>query len=223
MRRRGLTALAIVLGGAGTVLGAALLTGPAAHADDLATLPVPPFDPSQVNSIYAVPPGLQDGLPTNSEQFNFFLYQQQQWDQAWTVSDGSYETRHVGDNFGLPEPFFVNDSDQVTASDGVAPAVGTEWDQSIFQLPGPGYETVLFENTSLTTSAGTVDTFTPENIPFLAAWSNEFYSGPAGMFDDLVSQNGAATVIPIIDIPAEASPGAAADVSTMWSDLVGTL
>jgi len=32
----------------------------------------------------------------------------------------------------------------------------------------PGYETVLFENTSLTTSAGTVDTFTPENIPFLA-------------------------------------------------------
>jgi hypothetical protein len=224
MRRRRIRGFAVVGAAVGAILGGALLAGPAAYADDVATLPVPPFDPTNVTAVNSPlgPPAVSGGVPTNVEDSPIFDGQQLQSDAAWTLPDGSYETHFVGDTYGEPENFFEQDSDVVTASEGVAPAVGTEWDQSIFWLPSFGYELELYVNASMTTSAGTVDVFTPENIPFLSNWSNEFYSGPAGLFDDLVSANGA-TAIPIIDIPAEASSAAAADVSTLWSDLVGTL
>jgi hypothetical protein len=86
-----------------------------------------------------------------------------------------------------------------------------------------GFEYTIFENESMTTAAGMVDLLTPENIPFLEGWTNEFYNGPAGIFDDLVSDDGGKTVIPIIDMPADTSSAAAADFSTLWSELLGTL
>jgi hypothetical protein len=225
MRRRRIRGFAVVVAAAaGAILGVALLASPVAYADDVATLPVPPFDPTNVTAANSPlgPPALSGGVPTNLEDSTIFDGQQLQWDAAYTLPDGSYETHSVGDTYGEPENFFEQDSDVVTASEGVAPAVGTEWDQSIFWLPSGGYSLELYVNASMTTSAGTVDVFTPENLPFLSAWSNEFYNGPAGTFDDLVSYNGA-TVIPIIDMPAETSSAAAADFSTLWSDLVGTL
>ena len=86
--------------------------------------------------------------------------------------------------------------------------MGTEWSGETFQIPSWGFEYGLFENSSLTTSAGMVDAFTSLQAP----WSNDFYDGPAGIFDYWVN-----------DIPAETSSAAAADFSTLWSDLLGTL
>ncbi|MGB6208153.1 hypothetical protein [Mycobacterium sp.] len=214
---------AIAGAAAGAMLGAALLASPMAYADDVATLPVPPFNPFQVSNVNAPlgPPGLT-AVTTNEEWSTIPGGEQLQYDEAWTLSDGSYETHQLDDVYGIPESYFEHDSTVVTASEGVAPPVGTEWDTSIFWLPSWGYSQELFINYSLTTSAGTVDVLSPQYIPLLAAWSNEFYNGPAGIFDDLVSNNGAA-VIPIIDIPADTSSAAAADFSTLWSDLLGTL
>jgi hypothetical protein len=222
MRRRS-CGFAIVVAVAGAVLGAASLASPMAYADDVATLPIPPFDPFDASNVNAPlgPPVVTSVLTTNEEWSTIPDGQQLQYDEAWTLSDGSYETHQLDDVYGIPENYFEHDSTVVTASDGVAPPVGTEWDTSIFWLPSWGYSQELFINYSLTASAGTVDVFSPQYIPLLAAWSNEFYNGPAGIFDDLVSNNGVA-VIPIIDIPADTSSAAAADFSTLWSDLLGT-
>jgi hypothetical protein len=211
---------AIVGAVAGAVLGAALLASPAAFADDVATLPVPPFDPPSGSSFY-LPPGT-GGDWTNVEDSNFPLYEVQ-YDQAYTVPDGSYEIHGVQEPYGgPPEPAFNYSSEQVISSDGVAPAVGTEWNYEQFQIPSFGFEYGIFENTSLTTPAGTVDAFEWLQYP---PWANDFYNGPAGIFDYLVTDIGTPeqTAIPIIDIPADASSGAAAEFSTLWADLLGTL
>jgi hypothetical protein len=223
MRSRRICGFAFVGAVTGAVLGAALLASPAAYADDVATLPelpFDPFDPRNVNGPLA-PPGLAEST-TNEEWSTIPGGEQLQYDQAWTLSDGSYETHQIGDEYFDPEDYFEHDSTVVTASDGVAPPVGTEWDTSVFWIPSWGYSQEIAINYSMTTSAGTVDVFSPQYIPLLAAWSNEFYNGPAGIFDDLVARNGTA-VIPIIDIPAITSPGAAADFGTLWSELFGTL
>jgi hypothetical protein len=215
---------AIVGAVAGAVVAAALLASPSAYADDVATLPVPPFDPTGAFNVSGIlaPPAGGVGSETPPEYSTIPGGFQLQYDETWPLSGGSYETHQLDDVYGLPENYFEHDSTVVTASEGVAPPVGTEWDTSIFSLPSWGYSQELFINHSLTTSAGTVDVFTPQYIPLLAAWSNEFYNGPAGIFDDLVSNNGAA-VIPIIDIPATASTAAAADFGTLWSEFLGTL
>jgi hypothetical protein len=217
MRRRRIRGFAIVGATGGAIVGAALLASPMAYADDVATLPLPPYNPNTLPSSL-FPPGT-GGDWTNVEDSGFPSYAVQ-YDQAYTVSDGSYEIQGVQEpSNGLPEPWFNYGSEQVISSDGVAPPVGTEWSGETFQIPSWGFEYTIFENESMTTPAGMVDLFTPENIPFLQGWTNEFYNGPAGIFDDLVSDNGGATVIPIIDMPAETSSAAAADFSTLWSDL----
>jgi hypothetical protein len=222
MRRR-ICGFAIVGAVAGAVLGAALLASPTAYADDVATLPIPPIDPFNVSVNGPLsPPAVAAGPMTNEESSTIFDGHQLQYDVALTLSHGSYETHQVDAVYGVPETYFEHDSTVVTASEGVAPAVGTEWDNSYFWLPSWPYSLELYVNNSMTTSAGTVDVFTPQNIPLLSEWSNEFYKGPAGIFDDIVSANGA-TAIPIIDIPATASTGAAADLGTLWSELLGTL
>jgi hypothetical protein len=219
MRRCGSTALAIGLGGAAaTALSAALLAGPVAYADDVATLPIPPFDPASGASFY-LPPGTGAAW-TNVEDSGFPSYEVQ-YDQAYTVADGSYEIHGVQEPYGgPPEPSFNYSSEQVISSDGVAPAVGTEWNYEQFQIPSFGFEYGIFENTSLTTPAGTVDAFESLQSP----WANDFYSGPAGIFDYWVNGVGTPneTAIPIIDMPAETSTAAAADFSTLWSDLLTT-
>jgi hypothetical protein len=223
MNSRRICGFAIVGAVAGAVLGAALLASPTAYADDIATLPIPPIDPFNVSvNGPLAPPAVTAGPPTNEESSTIFDGQQLQYDEALTLSHGSYETHQVDDVYGVPETYFEHDSTVVTASEGVAPAVGTEWDHSYFWLPSWPYSLELYVNNSMTTSAGTVDVFTPQNIPLLSEWSNEFYNGPAGIVDDLVYQNGA-TVIPLIDIPADTSSAAAADFSTLWSDLLTTL
>jgi hypothetical protein len=208
----------IIAAAAGAVLGAALLNSPAAHADVLPTLPVPPFDPNNDDPL---------GLPgtggdwTNVQDSGFPSYEVQ-YDQTYTIPDGSYEIQGVQEPYGgPPEPWFNYDSAQVISSDGVAPAVGTEWNGETFQIPSFGFEYGLFENTSLTTSAGMVDAFESLQAP----WANEFYSGPAGIFDYWVNGVGTPniTAIPIIDMPATASTAAAADFSTLWSELFGAL
>jgi hypothetical protein len=202
---------------AGAVLGAALLSGPAAYADDVATLPIPPFDPSQVGFEL---PGTA-GAPTNWESSFFpYLYYGHQWDVPYTVADGSYEIQHNEDRyFGDPLSLFWSHSDKVIASDGIAPAVGTQWDGSYVELSNGLFASYFFENTSLTTSAGVADIFIPvQNW----GWENDFYYGPAGTFDYLVNFYDGG-VVPIFEFPADGAPTAAADFSTQWSDLVGAL
>lgn len=220
MRRCVSTAHAIVLGGAAAVaLGVALLASPAAYADDLPILPIPPFDPPSGASFY-LPPGT-GGDWTNVVDSGFPSYEVQ-YDQAYTLPDGSYETQGVQEPYGeFPESSFYSSSEQVISSDGVAPAVGTEWNYQQYLIPAFGNLYGIYENTSLTTPAGTVDAFEWLQSP----WANDFYNGPAGIFDYWVTGVGTAneTAIPIIDMPAETSSAAAADFSTLWSDLLGTL
>jgi len=209
----------IVAAAAGAILGVALPNSPAADADVLPTLPVPPFDPPSGASFY-LPPGT-GGDWTNVQDSGFPSYEVQ-YDQAYTLPDGSYEIQGFQEPYnGPPGDGFLSASEQVISSDGVAPAVGTEWNYEQYLIPAFGNQYGIFENTSLTTSAGTVDAFESLQSP----WANDFYSGPAGTFDYLVYDVGTPeqTAIAIIDMPATASTAAAADFSTLWSELLGTL
>lgn len=206
---------AVVGAVAGAVLGAAFLASPPAYADDVATLPIPPFDPLYGNAIFL--PGV-GGDWTNVQNSGYPSYEVQ-YDQAYTLPDGSYEIHGIGEPYGGgPLTAFSSGSLEVISSDGVAPPVGTEWSGESFVIPAFGDQFSIWANSSLTTSAGTVDLFTWQQSP---VWANEFYSGPAGIFDDIVNYN-ASTVIPIIDMPADNSSVAAADFGTLWSDLLGT-
>jgi hypothetical protein len=220
MRRRRIRSFAIIIAAAaGAIVGVALFNSPVADADVMPTLPVPPFDPPSGASFY-LPPGT-GGDWTNVEDSGFPSYEVQ-YEQAYTVPDGSYEIQGVQEPYGdFPEDAFSSSSEQVISSDGVAPAVGTEWNYEQYLIPAFGNEYGIFENTSLTTSAGTVDAFESLQSP----WANDFYSGPAGTFDYLVYDVGTPeqTAIPIIDMPATASTAAVADFSTLWSDLLGAL
>jgi hypothetical protein len=196
-------------------MGAAMLASPAAYADDVATLPIPPWDPSHGDPIFLPGTG---GDWTNVE----YVGSEIQYDQTYTLPDGSYEIHAVQDPYNaFPEPWFDYGSEQVISSEGVAPPVGTELTGGDVQIPSWGFEYGLFEYSTLTTSAGMVDIVQSLQAP----WANEFYSGPAGIFDYWVNGvgTGQETVTPIIDMPATASAGAAADFSTLWSDLLGTL
>jgi hypothetical protein len=179
---------------AGALLSAALLGSPVASADDLPTLPVPPFDPLE-NYDYFNPIGTA-GAITNSVGGDSLYH----FDQAYALSDGSYEVLDSHTALFLPEPFYIDDSQQVISSDGVAPAVGTVWDNSSVQIPSFGFSYALFDNSSLTTPDGTVDSFIVPN----SDWANIYYQGPAGTIDYLVHDFGTPDVsyTPIFDIPA---------------------
>lgn len=215
----GVHGFGVALGAAaGVVLGAALLNGPMAYADDAATLPIPPFDPNHCASCFLPGTG---GDWTNVDYSGFPLWEIQ-YDQTYTLPDGSYEIHVFQDPYnGPPEPWFDYSSAQVISSDGVAPPVGTEWTGGDVQIPSWGFEYGLFEYSALTTPAGMLDILHSLQAP----WANEFYEGPAGTFDYWVNGVGTGheTVTAIIDMPATASSGAAADFSTLWPELLGTL
>jgi hypothetical protein len=80
----------------GLQLGAALLATPMAYADDVATLPIPPFDP---NTTFLVPPGI-GGDWTNVEEIKPEF--EVQYDQTYTLPDGSYEIHGVQDPYNAP-------------------------------------------------------------------------------------------------------------------------
>lgn len=219
MNSRRTRGFAVAFGAAaGAVLGAGLVSNAVAQADDMATLPVPPFDRPDGGSFYH-PPGI-GGDWTNVEDSKYPPYEVQ-YDQAYTLPDGDYEIHGVAPHPDFPEQWFYYASEQVTSSNGVAPAVGTEWNYESFQIPFLGSDYAVFQNISMTTPAGMVDAFTWEQ----PLWFNDFYYGPTGIFDYLIHNVGlpSETVIPIIYIPAEMSPAGAADFSTLWSDLLGTL
>ncbi|WIM88122.1 hypothetical protein PT015_00930 [Candidatus Mycobacterium wuenschmannii] len=213
---------------AGAVWGVALLGSPAAYADDLATLPLLPINPHDISFNLGTPlaPPLAEGATqTPQEEVNIPSGHEITYNDTYTLAGGSYETHSVSDIYFDPEQFYEQDSQVVTASDGIAPPVGTEWETSYAFLPSWGFSFELYENTSLTTPDGTVDVFTPTfvEIPSSLEYSNEFYNGPAGIFDDLVSPDGT-TVIPLIDLPADPSAAAAAaDFATLWSELTTTI
>ena len=199
-----------------------------AYADDIATLPLLPINPLDISineGTPLAPPVAETDSRTPLEYSTIPSGHEIQYDDTYTLSGGNYETHSVLNVYGQYGPtFFEQDSEVVTASHGIAPPVGTEWDQSIVSLPIGGDSFSLYADTSMTTPDGTVDVLTPDSVllPASLEYSNEYYNGPAGIFDDLVSSNGA-TVIPIIDLPADSAPGAAAEVSTLWSELLGTL
>lgn len=209
----------------GAAVLVALTGAPAAHADDLPVLPTPPFN---LPAGFFTAPGTP-GAPTNAEDFTIpALYSSQEQDNTYALTDGSYETRLVrtlvggvsgggaGGN-GLPALGFS--TEQVTSSDGAAPAVGAQWDTTGLALPllfgVPGAVSQVLEDSRLTTSAGTVDMF------MLFGLENDFYYGPAGIYDYVGFRGNEASFIPLIDIPADGSSGA--DFSALWPELTATL
>jgi hypothetical protein len=211
----------VLAGGAVVAAATGVAAAPAAHADELPPLPVPPFNLQNLPEGFFNPPGSL-GVPTNVEKFSIpGLYTSLQQDNPYSVSDGSYETHLIEQIFGggVSSVAYTSESEQVIASDGLAPAVGTEWDFSGLTaelIPGVFLPTQVFLDSSLTTSAGTADVFSVLGL------ENDFYDGPAGIFDYLGFNQNEASFIPIIDIPAETSPAAATDFSALWSDLLAT-
>jgi hypothetical protein len=191
---------------AGALLSAALFGSAVAQADDLPTLPVPPFSP------YDFTPVGTAGAITNSVGSGGIYH----YDQAYTLPDGSYEVLFNHTDLFDPEPFYSDVSDQVISSDGVAPAVGTYWDSSQFALPSFGFSFALFNNSILSTPDGFVDSFDVTNSDF----ANIFYQGPAGTIDYLVNGYGTAegpTYTLLFDFPAAGDTAAAINPA----DLVG--
>lgn len=210
---------------AGAAVVVALTGSPAAHADDLPVLPTPPFN---LPAGFFTTPGTP-GAPTNTEDFTIpWLYSSHDQDNSYSLTDGSYETHlvrtlfggstgSIGGGNGLPALGFT--TDQVTASDGAAPAVGAQWDNAGLTMPllfgVPGAVSQVLGDSRLTTSAGTADVF------MLFGLENDFYDGPAGIFDYVGFRGNEASFIPLIDIPADGSSGA--DFSALWPELPATL
>lgn len=220
----------VILAAGTTIVG--VVGAAAAHADDLPTLPLPPFNPPPG---YFTLPGTP-GVPTHVESFSIpGLYSTVAQDNSYSVPDGSYQTHFVEQTFGgappLPSvggggsaggngfPAIGFGTEQVTASDGAAPAVGTEWDLTGLQAPlilgVPGAMSQLMLDSRLTTPEGTADLF------WILGLENDFYYGPAGIFDYVGFLGNEASFVPIIDIPAAGAP--AADFAMSWPELLGTL
>ena len=193
------SATATLLGAAaGALLSAALFGSAVAYADDTATLPVPPFDPT-----YLLPPGTP-GAITDADYNDNGGYQFDTYDQAYATSAGSYEVSDVHTKVFTYLPFYEDDIQKVLTTDGVAPAVGTTWDNSSFEIPSFGNYLEIYNNSVLTTPDGTVDElFT--NSP----WVNIFYQGPDGTLDYLVNQSDPSQVFQLFDFPAADDTAAA--------------
>lgn len=205
------------------LIGAAIV--PAAHADSLPALPLPPFD---LPAGFFTPPGTP-GAPTNSEDFTVpLLYSSHEQDNSYTVTDGSYDTHLVEQIFGGVTggggggngfPALGITTEEVTTSVGAAPVVGAHWDYTGLTVPlffgVPGAVSQVLEDSRLTTSAGTADVF------MLFGLENDFYYGPAGIFDYIGFRGNDASFVPLIDLPAESAP--ASDFTELWPDLPATL
>jgi hypothetical protein len=138
--------------------------------------------------------------------------------QLYLLSDGSYEVQDNNTLLGPTPitPIYVDFDAKVIASDGAsAPAVGTTYDHSAFELYFLEYGATFATNDTLSTSDGTVDV---SAIPG-ADFDNIFYQGPAGTIDYVVFGAGTPDVsyVPIFDIPAAGDTAAAISPA----DLVG--
>jgi hypothetical protein len=189
-----------------------LLSCPSAYADDPPPLP----------SDFDLPgsPGEETGLQTFG---SYPLLYSSQFQTPWAIYDqntgavlGDYVTQ--SNNSGAL--FFDNSATQVIDSTGAAPAVGTEWDTSDLGIPVtigvPGELEPLQNFFESDPSGSTQDLF---QINFLsdAVLGNYYSTGPTGTLDELIFFTN--DVVPILDIPASASTGAATDAATLWSDL----
>lgn len=202
-------AAATLLGAtAGALLSAALLGGPIAHADVLPTLPVPPFEYDK--DYYLFNPsyyGTQGDITNSVGTETSFS---SSYDQAYSTPTGSFEVHEIDTHPFFQAPgLYIDHAETVTSSDGVAPAVGTVFDDSYSQLDlGLGGNIPVFDHLSLTTPDGMVDDILFGN----SGWENEYYQGPAGTMDYLVNDYGTAdgpTYTLLFDIPAAGDSAAA--------------
>lgn len=213
--RRG---FAVVLGAACAILGAALLSGPVAHADQ-------PFQFPDLTDIS--PPGNE--VPTDVQTSGLFpLY----WTTQGTVEHAIIDpyTGHVAATYDatVNNEFLLygsveNAMTRVIDTTAGAPAVGTLWDGSGFSIPFVigTYVSALpvLGNDYESDPTGTTRDFF--SIDLGVQLGNYFSTGPAGTLDELTFQGAGIFpfAIPILDIPAAASTAAAADFSTPWSDI----
>lgn len=130
--------------------------------------------------------------------------------QLYLLPDGgSYEVEDNNTLLGtLFTPVYTDLDAKVIASDGAsAPAVGTNYDQSVFGLYFFGSGITFATNDTLSTGDGVVDVTGFPSIDL----DNIFYQGPAGTIDYLVYGPGTPDVgyVPIFDIPAAGDTAAA--------------
>ncbi len=211
------SATATLLGAtAGALLSAALFSSTVAYADVLPTLPVPPFVYDQYYylfspSDYGTPGDITNGVGTETDFSDSY-------DQAYSSPTGSFEVHEIDTHPFFQAPgLYIDHAVTVTSSDGVAPAVGTVFDDSYSQLDlGLGGNIPVFDHLSLTTPDGMVDDILFGN----SGWENEYYQGPAGTMDYLVNDYGTAdgpTYTLLFDFPAAGDTAAAINPA----DLVG--
>jgi hypothetical protein len=194
---------------AGALLSAALVGGPVAHADDIATLPVP-IPPLDIDKTFIAlsPPGLAGTITYEGGGVNTGNYSVSPYEQAYTTTDGNY-TVQATDTIYFPN--YRDVAEHVISSNGVAPAEGTTWDSSFFHVPVGLADFYLFEDSHLTTADGTVDVFQS------FGYDNIFYQGPDGTLDYLVNGNDPSQFIQLLDLPAAGDTAAAINPA----DLVG--
>lgn len=234
MSGRGLPAIAVILGGAAAVMGSALLNGAVAYAEGPPGLPfglqpypdiIPPGSPGEPTD--SAISGIPYLLWTNQETVPYSI------DDIGTGAFGDYVanqeiTSALGIPLNLPDnpglAFFQNDWAQVIDSTGTAPAVGTVFDDSTFAIPlfspitfNVGALPVLQNFYESDPTGTTQDLF---QIDILSAGLGNYIStGPAGILDELTVVGIGNFAIPILDIPASASSGAATDAGALLPDL----
>lgn len=234
MSSRRVRGFAVVLGTAGAILGAALLNAPVGYADGPPPLP---FGLQPFPDIF--PPGTP-GDPTDSaiSGIPYLLWTDQETvpystDDINPVQFGDY-TANQQDSFALGIPlnlprdpgmaFFGNEWLQVIDSTGTAPAVGTVFDDSAFALPvfSPFTLNIAFlpvlQDFYETDPTGTTQELFQIDI-FNIGLGDYISTGPAGLLDELTVEGIGNFAIPILDIPATASTGAATDAGSLLSDL----
>ena len=142
MNLRGVRGFASIVGGmACALLSAAFLGSPAAYADDIETLPLLPFAPATVSNAHGFVlgfPAAEEVTQTPIEQSTIPFGYERQWEDNYILADGNYQTHFDAQDYGVPD-WCYHDSQVVTASDDVAPPVGTELDHTDFYLPSWGF------------------------------------------------------------------------------------
>lgn len=220
MNSRRIRNFAIALGAAaGALMGAALPLSPVAHSDN-------PFQFPDLTDIG--PPGNE--VPIDVQTSGLFpLY----WTTQGTVEYAIIEpSGHAGPTYDatVNNEFLLlgsleNSMTQVTDTTAGAPAVGTLWDGSGFSIPiflgmYPIQWPVL-GNAYESDPTGTIRDFFQLDVG--VQLGNYFSSGPAGTLDELTFSGPGFPffpfAIPILDIPATASTGAATDAGALLPEL----
>lgn len=127
------TITASILGAATGAMLSVALFGDVAHADVLPTLPVPPFDYDQYYylyypSNYGTPGDITNDVGTRTDFSESF-------DQAYSSPTGSFEVHEIAIHpLFQYSGLYADYTETVTSSDGVAPAVGTTFDNSYSEI-----------------------------------------------------------------------------------------